>query len=160
MTNSLEKAQQVVSAMPTWQVALAALAGGLLAVWIALVAVLVVARPRGGLLHEALRLLPDTLRLIYRLAADRSQPRAVRVRLWLLLAYLALPFDVIPDFIPVLGYADDVIIACLVLRAVVRRAGGEAVTRHWPGSDDGLRALWRVAALPGEPPPSSRRVGE
>jgi len=136
--------------MRGWQV-LAALAGGLLALWLALVVVLLLARPKGILLQEALRLLPDTLRLLYRLAADASQPRSVRVRLWLLLAYLALPFDLIPDFIPVLGYADDVIIAILVLRAVVRRAGGGAVSRHWPGSDDGLRALWRVAALPGEP---------
>jgi uncharacterized membrane protein YkvA (DUF1232 family) len=119
--------------------------------WIALVLVLALARPKGVLLQEALRLLPDTLRLIYRLGADASQPRAVRIRLWLLLAYLSLPFDLIPDFIPVLGYADDVIIACLVLRGVVHRAGAEAVSRHWPGSEDGLRALWRVAGLPGEP---------
>jgi uncharacterized membrane protein YkvA (DUF1232 family) len=142
--------------MRAWQV-LAALAGGVLALWLALVLVLLVARPKGVQVQEALRLLPDTLRLLYRLAADASQPRSVRVRLWLLLAYLALPFDLIPDFIPVLGYADDVIIAFLVLRAVVRRVGGGAVSRHWPGSDDGLRALWRVAGLPGDPDSTPRR---
>lgn len=125
--------------------------GSFLALWLALIVVLVVTRPKGVLLQEALRLLPDTLRLLYRLAADKSQPRGVRVRLWLLLLYLSLPFDLIPDFIPVLGYADDVIVACLVLRAVVRRAGADALVRHWPGSEEGLRALWRVAALPGEP---------
>jgi uncharacterized membrane protein YkvA (DUF1232 family) len=145
-----EDARQAFGAVAAWQ-ALAALAGGVLALWLALVVVLVVARPKGVLLREGLRLLPDTLQLVYRLAADASQPRAVRVRLWLLLAYLALPFDVIPDFIPVLGYADDVILALLVLRAIVRRTGGDAVSRHWPGSDDGRRALWRVAGLPGEP---------
>lgn len=127
------------------------LAAGLLVLWLILVAALVVARPKGILLQEALRLLPDTLRLLYRLAADKSQPRGVRVRLWLLLLYLALPFDLIPDFIPVLGHADDAIVACLVLRAVVRRAGGDALVRHWPGSEDGLRTLWRVAGLPGQP---------
>jgi uncharacterized membrane protein YkvA (DUF1232 family) len=72
-----------------------------------LIATLVVARPTGDLLQQALRLLPDLLRLLRRLAGDRSLPRGVRVRLWLLLAYLAVPIDVIPDVIPVLGYADD-----------------------------------------------------
>ncbi len=68
---------------------------------------LVIARPRGGLLREALRLLPDVLRLVRRLATDPTLPRGVRIRLGLLLAYLACPIDLIPDFIPVLGYADD-----------------------------------------------------
>lgn len=73
----------------------------------AVIAALVVVRPKGPLLKEALRLLPDLLRLLRRLAADTTLPRGVRVRLGLLLAYLAIPFDIVPDFIPVLGYADD-----------------------------------------------------
>jgi hypothetical protein len=80
----------------------------------------------------------------------------VRGRLWLLFAYLALPFDLIPDFIPVIGYADDAIIVAAVLRSVVRRAGPDAVRRHWPGTPDGLAALWRAARLPG----SAQEVGE
>jgi uncharacterized membrane protein YkvA (DUF1232 family) len=75
----------------------------------------------------------------------------VRVRLWLLFGYLAMPFDLIPDFIPVIGYADDAIIVAAVLRSVVRRAGADAVRRHWPGTQDGLAALWRAAGLPGSP---------
>ena len=74
-------------------------------------------------------------------------PRGVRVRLWLLGAYLALPFDLVPDFIPVIGYADDAILVAITLRSVVRRAGADAVKRHWRGSPDGLAALWRVAGL-------------
>ena len=62
-----------------------------------------IVRPRGGLLREALRILPDALRLIRRLAADNTLPRGVRVRLALLLVYLAIPLDLIPDFIPVLA---------------------------------------------------------
>jgi Protein of unknown function (DUF1232) len=89
-----------------WDLAIG-LAAALVLAWVALVIALVVARPRGGLLREALRILPDVLRLIRRLAADRTLPRGVRVRLALLLAYLAIPIDVIPDCIPVLGYADD-----------------------------------------------------
>ncbi|RDI34903.1 YkvA family protein [Lentzea flaviverrucosa] len=115
--------------------------------WVALVVALVVVRPRGGLLREALRLLPDVLRLVRRLAADRSLPRGVRVRLWLLVVYLAMPIDLIPDFIPVLGYADDAIIVTAVLRGVVRRAGIDAVRAHWPGTDDGFAAVVRLAGL-------------
>jgi uncharacterized membrane protein YkvA (DUF1232 family) len=70
------------------------------------------------------------------------------VRLWLLLAYLALPFDLVPDVIPVIGYADDALVVALVLRAVVRRAGVDALARHWPGSPDGLAAVCRLARLP------------
>jgi uncharacterized membrane protein YkvA (DUF1232 family) len=129
-----------------WHVAVGALVG-LVAAWLALVVALLVSRPRGGLLKEAVRLLPDTLRLLRGLATDRSLPRGVRVRLWLLFAYLAIPFDLVPDFIPVIGYADDAILVALVLRSVVRAAGGEAVRRHWKGTPDGLAALWRVAGL-------------
>jgi uncharacterized membrane protein YkvA (DUF1232 family) len=115
--------------------------------YLALLAALLVARPKGNLLGEALRLLPDLLRLLRRLAADSDVPRAARVRLSLLLAYLAIPFDLVPDFVPVLGYADDAIIVSLVLRSVIRRAGAPVVRRHWPGTDDGLAALARLTGM-------------
>ncbi|KHO20425.1 hypothetical protein QQ44_28380 [Mycolicibacterium setense] len=130
-----------------WGDALLGLAAALLLSWLVLVVALFLVRPRGNLLSEALRILPDLLRLIPRLAKDRSLPRAVRVRLALLVVYLALPIDLIPDFIPVLGYADDAIIVTLVLRSVVHRAGLDAVRAHWPGSDDGFDALVRLAGL-------------
>jgi uncharacterized membrane protein YkvA (DUF1232 family) len=134
--------------------ALLGLGGALLLAWLALILTVVVARPRGDLLQQALRLLPDLLRLLRRLAGDQSLPRGVRVRLWLLLAYLAIPIDVIPDFIPVLGYADDAIIVTAVLRSVVRRAGLETLHRHWPGSNDGLAAVIRLCGLSHQPNPS------
>lgn len=129
-----------------WRIVLGA-ASGLLLSWCILVVTLFRVRPTGASLNEALRLLPDTLRLIKRLATDDSLPKAARALLWCLLAYLALPFDLIPDFIPVIGFADDAIIVCWVLRAVVRRAGSVVVRRHWPGTEDGLAVLWRVASL-------------
>ena len=134
-----------------WRLAVG-LAAGLALVWLSLVAALILARPKQASLREALRLLPDVLRLLRRLAADGSLPRGLRVRLWFLLGYLALPFDIIPDFIPVLGYADDVIVVCFALRSVIRIAGPEALSRHWPGTSDGLAALWQVARLPGPTP--------
>jgi uncharacterized membrane protein YkvA (DUF1232 family) len=117
------------------------------ATWLGLIVYLLLARPSSGALKESLRLLPDTLRLLRRLAADRATPRGVRVRLGLLFIYLALPIDVVPDFIPGIGYADDVIITAATLRSVVRRAGPALVRQHWPGTPDGLAALWRLARL-------------
>ncbi|WP_061293760.1 YkvA family protein [Herbidospora cretacea] len=119
----------------------------LLATWAVLIGALLVVRPRGDLLRQAVRLLPDVLRLLRRLAADRDLPRGVRVRLALLLGYLAVPFDLVPDFIPVLGYADDAIIVTAVLRSVVRRAGLDALRAHWPGTDDGFTVLCRLTGL-------------
>ena len=115
-----------------WDLAIG-VGSALVLAWVAMVIALAIVRPRGGLLREALRILPDALRLIRRLAADNTLPSGVRVRLGLLMAYLAIPFDLIPDFIPVLGYADDAIIVAAVLRSVVRRAGLEAVRAQHPG---------------------------
>jgi uncharacterized membrane protein YkvA (DUF1232 family) len=117
---------------------------GLGLLYLGLLGTLLLARPRGNLLGDTLRLLPDLLRLLRRLAGDSDVPRAVRVRLWLLLGYLAIPIDLVPDFVPVLGYADDAIVVALVLRSAVRRAGATVIHRHWPGTDDGLAALTRL----------------
>jgi uncharacterized membrane protein YkvA (DUF1232 family) len=129
-----------------WSIALG-VAGGLLLLWGALLAALWVGRPDDLGLRDALRLLPDVLHLLRRLATDPTLPRGVRVRLWLLFGYLALPFDLVPDFIPVIGYADDAVIVALALRAVVRHAGMPALERHWRGTPDGLAAVCRLAGL-------------
>jgi uncharacterized membrane protein YkvA (DUF1232 family) len=63
------------------------------------------------------------------------------------LGYLALPIDLIPDFVPVLGYADDAIIVAFVLRSVARRAGPEALAKHWLGTPEGLVAVRRMCRL-------------
>ena len=68
----------------------------------------------------------------------------MRVRLWLLLGYLALPVDLVPDVIPVIGYADDAVLVVWTLRSVLRRAGADALERHWPGTPDGLAAVRRL----------------
>ena len=104
-------------------------------------------RPPDLTVREALRLLPDLVRLVRRLAADRSLPFGVRVRLWLLLGYLLSPVDLVPDVVPVLGYADDVVVVALALRSVVRRAGADVLHRSWPGGPAGLAVVLRLAGL-------------
>lgn len=81
------------------------------------------------------------MRLLHRLASDPVLPRGARLLPGALILYLALPDDLIPDFIPLVGYADDVVLVALVLRWVVRRAGPEAIERHWPGAPEGLAAV-------------------
>ena len=137
-----------------WQIVVGVMLG-LLLCWVALVVALWRLRPADLTVADAARLLPDVAKLIARLARDGSLPRRVRIYLWLLLGYLALPFDVVPDFIPVIGYADDAIVIALVLRAVVRASGPDAVRRHWSGTDGGLTAVFKLSC--GQDPPRSIR---
>jgi uncharacterized membrane protein YkvA (DUF1232 family) len=132
----------------SWWAPVIGVAGGVLLLWLALIVALWIGRPDELRIKDALRLLPDLVRMLRRLASDRALPRGVRVRLWLLLAYLALPVDLVPDFIPVIGYADDAVIVAVALRSVTRRAGPEALNKHWPGTSDGLAAVRRLAGLP------------
>jgi uncharacterized membrane protein YkvA (DUF1232 family) len=128
-----------------WDILLGVVAGIVL-MWLALIAALWLVKVDRASLRGGLRLLPDLLRLLKRLAADPSLPRGVRIRLWILMAYLVMPIDLVPDFLPIIGYADDAIIVVVALRSVVRRSGPEAIRRHWPGTDDGLAAVLRLAS--------------
>ncbi len=117
---------------------------GLLAIWVALVVVLWLVRPRGVGARELVRVVPDVVRLVRNLIGDPTAPRGVRLALVGLLVWLISPIDLIPEFIPVLGPLDDVIVAVLVLRYVQRRLGTAELRRRWAGSDDGFALLERV----------------
>ena len=126
-----------------WNV-LIAIGCGLVVAWVALVITLIALRPEGSVLKDALRIFPDTVRLLRRIGADRTVPRAVRLRLYLLFVYLASPIDLIPDFLPVIGPLDDVVVAVLVLRYVRRRLGEDELRRRWLGTDDGYALLQSI----------------
>lgn len=129
-----------------WLVPVGAVAA-LAMVWLLLGIALWVAKPDDVGIQDMLRLLPDVLRLLKRLATDPELPRRVRVALVVLLAFIVSPIDLIPDFIPAIGYADDVIITALVLRWVSRTAGADALARQWPGTPDGLAAVRRLCGM-------------
>lgn len=136
--------------MDHWLPVAVAVLAGLLCVWLALVALLYAAGRRYDdppRVREILRLIPDVVRLLHRLVKDRSLPRGVRLRVFALIGYLAMPIDLVPDFIPVVGYADDVVIVALTLRSITRVAGVDALDRHWPGTPEGLGALKRLVGL-------------
>lgn len=130
-----------------WEPVLAILAGLLLCYVAALAGLYAYARrhPETVSMRSAMRLLPDLLRLFRALVTSTDVPAFVRILTIALLLYLILPIDLVPDFIPVLGYADDIIIVAVVLRVVIRRTDPDLLSRLWTGDDDGLRVVIRLA---------------
>jgi len=117
---------------------------GLLIVWAAFVALLWIVKPKDARLGDLVRVVPDVLRMVRDLIRDRSAPIGPRLAVVGLLLWLLNPIDLIPEFIPVLGPLDDVVVAVLVLRYVRRKLGEEEFRRRWPGSDEGYVLLARV----------------
>jgi uncharacterized membrane protein YkvA (DUF1232 family) len=117
---------------------------GLIALWALLLVLFWVLRPKGVLVRELLGLIPDVLRLLRSVIGDRSAPLDVRLVLVGLLAWVVSPIDLIPEFIPVLGPIDDVVVAVVAMRYVRRRVGIEDLRRRWTGTDDGFALLIRV----------------
>lgn len=111
------------------------------ATYAVLLSLLLISSPDRTTLRESVRVLPDLLHMVGRLARSSEVKRGPRGALWLLLGYLAMPFDIVPDILPVIGRTDDVILAGLVLRWVLRTTPPETVRAAWPGTDDGLRAV-------------------
>jgi uncharacterized membrane protein YkvA (DUF1232 family) len=91
------------------------------------------------------RFIPGCLVLVRRLLADPGVPRTSKLLLGGLVAYLASPIDLVPDFVPVAGQLDDALVVALVLRVVLRRTGAEKLREHWPGPDRSLGVLLRLA---------------
>lgn len=120
---------------------------GALILYVALVAVLALtgrrtqARAIGGFV-------PDCAVLFARLARDPAVPKSRKVALAALAAYLASPIDLVPDFLPVAGQADDALLVALALRWLMRGGGPELIERHWPGPDASLAVLLRLAGAP------------
>ena len=90
-------------------------------------------------------LVPDCVVLLTRLVRDPRVPRRSKVLVAALLPYLALPFDLIPDFIPVAGQLDDAILVALVLRRVVLRTDPELLRELWPGPEASLQIVLRLS---------------
>lgn len=129
--------------MPAWE----------WAAWVAVVTVAVYLAFLGALLLSGRRsgaralagFIPDCIVLFRRLVGDSRVPRSRKIMLVALLVYLAMPFDLVPDFLPVVGQLDDAIIVALVLRSVRRASGPTLVEEHWPGPTTSREVVLRLA---------------
>jgi uncharacterized membrane protein YkvA (DUF1232 family) len=128
----------------SWWAWLVVSLGVLLAVWAGLVVWLVAAGRRSDARAFA-RFIPDCVVLVTRLARDPRVPRRRKLLLLGLVGYLALPFDLVPDFIPVAGQLDDAIVVAFVLRRFIRAGGEPLIRERWPGPEQSLDLLLRLA---------------
>ena len=110
--------------------------------WLACLALFWLARPKGVPVRAVVAAIPDLLRLLRGLVADPADPLDVRLVLVCLVAWIVSPLDLIPEFIPVLGPIDDVVVAVAALRYVRWRVGLPGLRARWRGSD----ASWEVVA--------------
>jgi uncharacterized membrane protein YkvA (DUF1232 family) len=98
-------------------------------------------------MKQLLRALPDLARMIVRLVADPRLPRSAKLALLAAAVYLASPIDLIPDFVPVVGYLDDALVAAVVLDGVLNYVDRGLILKYWPGGADSLDKLARAARL-------------
>lgn len=99
------------------------------------------------LIRDAVLLLPNLVKLVGRLLKDPRVPRRSKVALGLAAAYVASPVDLVPEFIPVLGWADDVIFVLYAIDRLIERAGPEVVEEHWDGPGDLLGMIREVMGV-------------
>ena len=128
--------------MPTWLLALLIVAG----IYAIAVLALILAG-RGVAAKELARLLPNLVLLFKDLARDPRVPRGAKA--WLVVGgiWLVSPIDLLPEFLPVLGPLDDAVVAALVLRHLVKRAGTDVVFEHWRGEPATLERVLRAARV-------------
>jgi uncharacterized membrane protein YkvA (DUF1232 family) len=112
--------------------------------WVVVVGVVWLNRPTRDQAAVFLRLLPELTRLVIRLFRDSRTPTRYRVALAVLGAWLVFPIDLIPDFLPVIGAIDDIVLAAIVLRWVGRGLGSDRIAEAWTGSPEGLALLRRA----------------
>jgi uncharacterized membrane protein YkvA (DUF1232 family) len=127
-----------------WWIGLALGLAVVVLLWLVLVLGLLVAGRREDARALA-TFIPDCIVLVSRLMGDSRVPRRHKLLLAGLLGYLALPFDLVPDFIPVAGQLDDALLVALVLRGFVRSGGDELIREHWPGPERSLQLVLRAA---------------
>lgn len=121
-----------------------AIVAALVAFWIAMLVIFWLLRPKGVPVRDIIRVIPDVLRLLRSLITDSSAPLDVRVVLVGLMAWIISPIDLIPEFTPVLGPLDDVVVAVVAMRYVRRQVGIADLSSRWTGTCEGFALLTRL----------------
>jgi uncharacterized membrane protein YkvA (DUF1232 family) len=115
-----------------------------LLVYAGIVVAMIVAGRR-GVARDVARFIPDCIALVRGLLRDPRVPRRHKRLLCVLIGYLAFPFDIVPDFIPIAGHLDDALVVALTLRVVLRGSGSELLREHWRGPESSLAVVLRFA---------------
>jgi len=123
--------------------------------WIGLAVASFTLRRSLKLLQTLWPLVPHILKLLRSMATDTRLPLGVRVRIWGLLAYLILPIDLVPDFLPVVGRLDDILLTYVVLRSALKRLGPDLLRKYWTGNEEGLQTLETVMQVRTQHKPKS-----
>ena len=98
-------------------------------------------------MRALLRALPDIARMIMRLTGDPLLPKAAKIALAAAVLYLVSPVDLIPDFIPVLGALDDLLVAAIIVDGILNYVDRRLVLKYWPGSAESLERIARAAGM-------------
>ena len=98
-------------------------------------------------MKQLLRALPNLVRLIAKLVTDPTLPRAAKIALAAAMVYLASPLDLVPDFIPFLGYLDDLMLAAVLVDGLLNYVDRALVLKYWPGTADSLERIARAARM-------------
>jgi len=114
------------------------------ALWVLAVVALIVSGRKGSA-RELASFVPHLVGLFRRLLGDPEVPRRAKVWLWVGVVWIASPIDLIPEFIPIVGPLDDMLVAAIVLRRLVRASGADVIRRHWRGGEGSLEMLLRLS---------------
>lgn len=128
--------------MPGWLQAILVAVGVLLLTW--LVLMLLARRLPPGLAKDLAGFLPDCVTAARRLRRDPRVPRRAKIAVLFGMLWVLSPIDLIPEFLPVIGPLDDVVVVALVLRYAAKTVPSEALFEAWPGNPDLLRRLLGV----------------
>jgi uncharacterized membrane protein YkvA (DUF1232 family) len=110
-----------------------------------IVALIIAGRGRDA--RDVARFIPDCIVFV----SDPRVPLRHKLLLGALVGYLAFPIDLVPDFIPVAGHIDDVLLVVLALRVVLRASRTELLREHWPGPGSSLALVQRFVAATSTP---------
>jgi uncharacterized membrane protein YkvA (DUF1232 family) len=120
--------------------------GVAVAIWVVAIVVLFLVGRRLAA-RELATLLPNLVRMCRTLLRDPRVPRGSKLLVGFAVLWFISPIDLVPEFIPVLGPLDDAILAALVVRHLVKRAGREVVAEAWPGDPATLERMFRLARV-------------
>lgn len=118
------------------------------ALWLLTVISLIVSGRKGSA-RELVTFVPHLIGLFRRLLGDPEVPRRAKVWLWVGVVWIASPLDLIPEFIPIVGPLDDVLVAAIILRRLVKASGPDLIRRHWSGDEGSLALLLRLSGAEG-----------